>query len=134
MDDIKVVKIFSTDDCVKMLGGKCKGCEGVIVKVMKLFCSVSLTKDKKGTPVFSDKPNKVKREHIVIIPPPSSYLYDSPRTRETEVFFGFAGHFWLALQMDFPCRVSPQQGLPLGNLAWHIWAEASAITSQRRSS
>jgi len=70
MDDIKVVKIFRTDDCVKMVGGKCKGCEGVIVKVMKLFCSVRLTKDKKGTPVFSDKPNKVKREHIVIIPPP----------------------------------------------------------------
>ena len=70
MEDIKVVKIFSTDDCVKMVGGKCKGCEGVIVKVMKLFCSVRLTKDKKGNPVFSDKPNKVKREHIVIIPPP----------------------------------------------------------------
>jgi len=70
MSEIKVVKIYSTDDCVKMVGGKCKGCEGVIVKVMKLFCSVRLTKDKKGNPVFSDKPNKVKREHIVIIPPP----------------------------------------------------------------
>jgi len=70
MSEIKTIKIFSTDDSVKMVGGKCKGCEGVIVKVMKLFCSVRLTKDKKGTPVFSDKPNKVKREHIVIIPPP----------------------------------------------------------------
>jgi len=70
MSEIKVVKIYSTDDSVKMVGGKCKGCEGVIVKVMKLFCSVRLTKDKKGNPVFSDKPNKVKREHIVIIPPP----------------------------------------------------------------
>jgi len=84
MDDIKVVKIFSTDDCVKMLGGKCKGCEGVIVKVMKLFCSVRLTKDKKGTPVFSDKPNKVKREHIVIIPPPAIEMPSSDNLKAVD--------------------------------------------------
>ena len=71
MEDIKTVKIYCIDDCVKMVGGKCKNCEGVIVKVMKLFCSVRLTKDKKGNPVFSDKPNKVKREHIIVIPPPA---------------------------------------------------------------
>jgi len=84
MDDIKVVKIFSTDDCVKMVGGKCKGCEGVIVKVMKLFCSVRLTKDKKGTPVFSDKPNKVKREHIVIIPPPAIEMPSSDNLKAVD--------------------------------------------------
>lgn len=67
--EIKTIKIFSTDDCVKMTGGKCKGCEGTIVKVMKLFCSVRITKDKKGQPVFSDKPSKVKRDHIVIVEP-----------------------------------------------------------------
>ncbi len=69
MSEIKTIKIFSTDDCVKMTGGKCKGCEGTIVKVMKLFCSVRITKDKKGQPVFSDKPSKVKRDHIVIVEP-----------------------------------------------------------------
>ena len=69
MEEIKTVKIYSTDDCVKMVGGKCKGCEGVIVKVMKLFCSVRITKDKKGNPVFSAKPSKVKRDHIVIVEP-----------------------------------------------------------------
>jgi len=57
------------DDCVKMKGGKCKGAEGVVVNIMKLFASVRLTKDKKGNPVFSDKPNKVKREHMEVIPP-----------------------------------------------------------------
>jgi len=57
------------DDCVKMKGGKCKGAEGVVINIMKLFASVRLTKDKKGNPVFSDKPNKVKREHIEVIPP-----------------------------------------------------------------
>ena len=71
MEDIKTVKIYCIDDCVKMVGGKCKNCEGVIVKVMKLFCSVRLTKDKKGNPVFSDKPNKVKREHIIVITHPA---------------------------------------------------------------
>ena len=35
---------------------------------MKKFCSVRLTKDKKGIALFSDKPNKVKRDHIEIIP------------------------------------------------------------------
>jgi len=84
MDDIKVVKIFRTDDCVKMVGGKCKGCEGVIVKVMKLFCSVRLTKDKKGTPVFSDKPNKVKRDHIVIIPPPAIEMPSSDNLKAVD--------------------------------------------------
>jgi len=84
MDDIKVVKIFRTDDCVKMVGGKCKGCEGVIVKVMKLFCSVRLTKDKKGNPVFSDKPNKVKRDHIVIIPPPAIEMPSSDNLKAVD--------------------------------------------------
>lgn len=68
MEDIKTIKIFAIDDYVKMNGGKCKGCEGVIVSVMKKFCSVRLTKDKKGIALFSDKPNKVKRDHIEIIP------------------------------------------------------------------
>ena len=84
MSEIKVVKIYSTDDCVKMVGGKCKGCEGVIVKVMKLFCSVRLTKDKKGNPVFSDKPNKVKREHIVIIPPPAIEMPSSDNLKAVD--------------------------------------------------
>lgn len=68
MADIKTIKIFNIDDYVKMNGGKCKGCEGVIVSIMKQFCSVRLTKDKKGTALFSVKPNKVKREHIEVIP------------------------------------------------------------------
>jgi len=68
MGDIKTIKIFTIDDYVKMNGGKCKGCEGVIVSVMRQFCSVRLTKDKKGNALFSVKPNKVKRDHIEIIP------------------------------------------------------------------
>jgi hypothetical protein len=68
MQDIKTIKIFNIDDYVKMNGGKCKGCEGVIVAVMRQFCSVRLTKDKKGTALFSVKPNKVKRDHIEVIP------------------------------------------------------------------
>ena len=57
------------DDYVKMSGGKCKGCEGVILALMKQFASVRLTKDKKGVALFSDKPSKVKRSHINVIPP-----------------------------------------------------------------
>jgi len=71
MEDLPVVKRLKVDDCVKMKGGKNKGCEGVIVKIMKLFCSIRITKDKKGGSVFSDKPSKVKREHIIVIPPPA---------------------------------------------------------------
>lgn len=71
MSEIKTIKIFNIDDCVKMTGGKCKGCEGIIVNVMKLFCLVRLTKDKKGNPTFSEKPNKCKRDHITIITPPA---------------------------------------------------------------
>lgn len=65
MSEIKI------DDCVKMVGGKCKGCEGVILNIMKQFASVRLTKDKKGVALFGDKPNKVKRDHIVVIEPPA---------------------------------------------------------------
>ncbi len=68
MSEIKTIKVFNIDDYVKMNGGKCKGCEGVIVAVMRQFCSVRLTKDKKGTALFSVKPNKVKRDHIEVIP------------------------------------------------------------------
>lgn len=59
------------DNCVKMIGGKCKGCEGVIVNVMKLFASVRLTKDKQGKAIFLLKPKKVKRDHIEVIEPPA---------------------------------------------------------------
>ena len=71
MSEIKTIKVFNIDDSVKMTGGKCKGCEGVIVNVMKQFCLVRLTKDKKGNPTFSEKPNKCKRDHITIITPPA---------------------------------------------------------------
>ena len=59
------------DNCVKMIGGKCKGCEGVIVNIMKLFASVRLTKDKQGKAIFLLKPKKVKRDHIEVIEPPA---------------------------------------------------------------
>ena len=59
------------DNCVKMIGGKCKGCEGVIVNIMKLFASVRLTRDKYGKAIFLLKPKKVKRDHIEVIDPPA---------------------------------------------------------------
>ena len=64
MGDLKV------DDCVFMKGGKCKGCNGVVEKVMKQYASVRITKDKKGVAQHGEKTTKVKREHLEIVSPP----------------------------------------------------------------
>ena len=58
------------DESVRITGGKSKKCEGVITSLMNTFILVRITKDKKGVPVFSDKPTKVKKTYIEIISPP----------------------------------------------------------------
>lgn len=65
MQDLKI------DDSVKINGGKSKKCEGTVTSLKKVFVLVTLTKDKKGEPMFCDKPIKVKRTYIEVIPPPA---------------------------------------------------------------
>jgi hypothetical protein len=59
------------DDSVKIIGGKSKGCVGVITSLKKVFIMVRLTKDKKGEALFADSSKKVKRDYIEIIDPPA---------------------------------------------------------------
>ena len=61
------------------------------------------------------------------------FLLYCPRTAPRfELFFGCEGQSGLFLHSVFPWRVSPQQGLPLGHLAWHIWGVLVFTTDQRR--
>jgi hypothetical protein len=57
------------DDCVKITGGKSKNCEAIIMSIKAQFAMVKITKDKKGTPMFSDKPTKVKKIYCELIEP-----------------------------------------------------------------
>ena len=59
------------DDSVKIIGGKSKGCVGVITSLKKVFIMVRLSKDKKGEALFADSSKKVKRDYIEIIDPPA---------------------------------------------------------------
>jgi hypothetical protein len=58
------------DDCIRINGGKSKKCEGEVISLMNTFSLVRITKDKKGVPVFSEKPTKVKKIYIEVIEPP----------------------------------------------------------------
>jgi len=58
------------DDCVRINGGKSNRCEGIVVSLMNKFCLIRITKDKKGVPLFGDKPTKVKKDYIEVISPP----------------------------------------------------------------
>jgi hypothetical protein len=62
--------MLKVDDSVKITGGKSKNCLATIVSVKAQFVMVSITKDKKGVSVFSDKPTKVKKIYCEVVEPP----------------------------------------------------------------
>ena len=64
------ITIMKIDEHVSITGGKSKKCEGILISIKNQFVMVKITKDKKGTPSFSDKPTKVKKEYIEVIAPP----------------------------------------------------------------
>jgi hypothetical protein len=64
------MSMIKIDDSVKICGGKSNKCEGIVTSLKNVFVLVRITKDKKGQPMFGDKPIKVKKSYIEVIAPP----------------------------------------------------------------
>ena len=62
--------MIKIDDNVRITGGKSNKCEAIVCDLKNVFCLVRITKDKKGTAVFGDKPIKVKKTYLEVIDPP----------------------------------------------------------------